>query len=159
VAKYLVVGAWVAVVSLLAMLLSGLVGTALLSTWVTVFDAQTWQVMGWQVLSTVLLTWLAMAFTSLTRSQAFALVVIFLWPLLVESMFHLFFLVVPGLRVHDTVLRFLPFAAERRMVDVLTHADSTFGNPLSALGGTLVFGLVAAVLMAGSWVLFHKRDA
>ena len=63
---------------------SGLVGLLVVSEWVTVFDSQTFGVIGWQVLSNVLLTWLAMAFTSLTRSQAFVLVSIFLWPLLVE---------------------------------------------------------------------------
>jgi ABC-type transport system involved in multi-copper enzyme maturation permease subunit len=45
------------------------------------------------------------------------------------------------------------------MVDVLTDASSTFGEPMSAVGGALVFGGVAVVLMAASYVLFAKRDA
>ncbi|MGI9155357.1 MAG: ABC transporter permease [Marmoricola sp.] len=158
-AKYVVVGLWVAAVSLVVMLLSGLVGVLFLSRWVTVFDGQTFSVMGWQLLSTVLLTWLAMAFTSLTRSQAFALVAIFLWPLLVESLFNVFFLLVPGLRQHQDILRFLPFAAQRRMVDVLGNPATIFGDPLSPLGGTLVFGGLTAVLMLASYSLFRKRDA
>jgi len=72
-AKYVVVAVWVAVVSLVAMLMSGLIGLVYLHRWVTVFDGETWSVIAWQTLSTVLLTWLAMAFTALTRSQAFAL--------------------------------------------------------------------------------------
>ena len=158
-AKYVVVALWVAVVSLVAMLMSGLIGLVYLHRWVTVFDSQTWSVIGWQMLSTVLLTWLAMAFTALTRSQAFALVVIFLWPLLIESLFNLFFVLVPGLRGHQEVLRFLPFASQRRMVDVLTDATSTFGEPLSAVGGAVVFGGVTVVLMAASYALFARRDA
>jgi ABC-2 type transport system permease protein len=159
VAKYVVVGLWVAVVSFVTMLLSGIVGVIYLHSWITVFDAQTWSIIGREVLYGVLLAWLAMAFTSLTRSQAFALTSIFLWPLLIESLFEVFFLLVPGLRDHDAVLRFLPFRAASRMVDVLEPASSTFGDPLSALGGTLVFGGLAVVLMAASFTLFGKRDA
>jgi hypothetical protein len=100
-----------------------------------------------------------MAFTSVTRSQAFALVAIFLWPLLIESLIHVFFVLVPGLRDHTDVLRFLPFGAANRMVDVLSHPTSTFGDPLSPLGGTIVFGGLALVLMVASYSLFEKRDA
>jgi len=45
------------------------------------------------------------------------------------------------------------------MVDVLNDASSTFGEPMSAVGGALVFGGVAVALMAASYVLFAKRDA
>ncbi|HET6165796.1 MAG TPA: hypothetical protein VFE07_03140 [Marmoricola sp.] len=160
IAKYVVVGAWVAVVAAVTMVLSGVVATAFLHDYVTIFTTQTWSVIGRQVLYGVLLTWLAMAFTSITRSQAFALVSIFLWPLLVENLTHVFFAVVPGLRDHTDILRFLPFEAGARMVNVLEDATSTFGAPrLSALGGTVVFGGVAAVLMAASFTLFRKRDA
>jgi ABC-type transport system involved in multi-copper enzyme maturation permease subunit len=158
-AKYLVVGAWVATVAVVTMLLAGLVGSVFLHDFINVFSAQTWGVLGRQVLYGVLLTWLAMAFTSLTRSQAFALTSIFLWPLLIESLVHLFFLLVPGLRSHTDVLRFLPFDAGNRMVAVLGDATSTFGTPLSALGGTIVFGGLAVILMAASFTLFRTRDA
>ncbi|MCZ4498944.1 MAG: hypothetical protein JWQ74_1497 [Marmoricola sp.] len=158
-AKFLVVGVWVAVVAGLTLVLSGVVGELFLHEYLTVLNADTWSIIGRQVAYGVLLTWLAMAFTAITRSQAFALVTIFLWPLLIESLVGLFFLLVPGLRDNDEVLRFLPFAAGRRMVDVLSSADSTFGDPLSALGGFVVFGGVTAVLMAVSFVLFSRRDA
>lgn len=159
IAKYLVLGLWVAVVSFVTMLASGVVGVIYLHSWITVFDAQTWSIIGREVLYGVLLTWLAMAFTSLTRSQAFALTSIFLWPLLIESLIEVFFLLVPGLRDHDQILRFLPFRAANRMVAVLEPASDTFGYPLSALGGTIVFGGLAVVLMAASYALFEKRDA
>jgi ABC-type transport system involved in multi-copper enzyme maturation permease subunit len=159
VAKFLVVGAWVAAVAFGTFLLGGLVGTLFLSDYVTVFDGQTWSVIGRQVLYGVLLTWLAMAFTLLTRSQAFALVMMFLWPLLVESLVKLLFLLVPQLRDDQEVLRFLPFGAGTRMVDVLSEPTSTFGDPLSALGGTVIFGGTAVVLMIASFVTFRNRDA
>ena len=77
---------------------------------------------------------------------------------LVQTTSQLFQLV-PGLRDHQDVLRFLPFASQRRMVDVLTDATSTFGEPLSAIGGSFVFGGVTVVLMAASYALFARRDA
>jgi ABC-type transport system involved in multi-copper enzyme maturation permease subunit len=159
VAKYVVVGLWVAAVALVTMLLSGLVGVLFLHGYVTVFTGETWSIIGREALYGVLLTWLAMAFTSVTRSQAFALVAMFLWPLLIESLIHVFFVLVPGLRDHTDVLRFLPFGAANRMVDVLSNPTSTFGDPLSPLGGTIVFGSLAVVLMVASFSLFEKRDA
>lgn len=159
IAKYAVVGVWVAVVAFVTLVLSGLVGMIYLHSYVTVFTGQTWGVIGREVLYGVLLTWLAMAFTSITRSQAFALVTIFLWPLLIESLISLFFLLVPGLRDHTDILRFLPFRAANRMVDVLSSSSGTFGDPLSPLGGAVVFGALAVVLMAASFALFGERDA
>jgi ABC-type transport system involved in multi-copper enzyme maturation permease subunit len=159
VAKYVVVGLWVAVIATVTMLLSGVVATVFLHDYLTVFSGQTWSIIGRQVVSGVLLTWLAMAFTSITRSQAFALVSIFLWPLLIESLIAVFFALTPGFRDHQDVLRFLPFRAGARMVDVLTDSHSTFGDPVSALGGTVIFGGLAVVLMAASYTLFGKRDA
>ena len=159
VAKYAVVGAWVAVVALVTFLLSGVVAVLFLHDFITVFTGGTWSIIGRQVLYGIVLTWLGMAFTSVTRSQAFALVSIFLWPLLIEHLVQIFFALVPGLRDHTDILRFLPFQAGARMVDVLSDSTSTFGDPLSALGGTVVFGGVAVVLMGASFTLFRKRDA
>lgn len=158
-AKYVVVGAWVVLVQLVTMLVSALFGVIFLRDYLSVLTGQTMAVLGWQLLSTLLLTWLAMAFTTLTRSQAFALVAIFLWPLLIESVINLFFLLVPGLRDHHSVLRFLPFSAQRRMTNVLADATSTLGDPLSAVGGTLVFGGLTVLLVVAAYVLFRRRDA
>lgn len=159
VAKFLVTAAWVAVVAVVTMLGSALAAQVFISQFAPVF---TWEVLGViarQTVYGVILAWLAMALTALTRSQAFAMVTIFLWPLLVEPLIHLFFVLVPGLRDHDAVLRFLPFDAGIRMVSVIPQGSGTFGDPLSPLGGAIVFGGLAAVLMAASLVLFHRRDA
>lgn len=158
-AKYAVVGAWVVVVQLVTMLVSALAGQLVLGRFENFFAGETLATMGWQLLSTLLLTWMAMAFTTLTRSQAFALVAIFLWPLLVETVIQVFFVIVPGLRDDTAILRFLPFSAQRRMTNVLDDATSTFGDPLSALGGTAVFGALALLLMAAAFALFRRRDA
>lgn len=158
-AKYLVVGAWVGCWAFVISLVSGLASIPMLHGLAPVFVGETWSVMLRNVVLVVLLTWLAMGLTSVTRSQVFSLVGIFLWPLLVETLLTLFFVLIPALRPHRDVLRFLPFAASRRIVDALGSAGSTFGLPLSPLGGTIVFGVVAAVLVAASCWLFLRRDA
>jgi ABC-2 type transport system permease protein len=45
------------------------------------------------------------------------------------------------------------------MVDVISHSTGTFGDPLSPLGGTMVFGGLTVVLMTASFLLFRTRDA
>jgi len=158
-AKYLVVGAWVAVVSLLTTCLSALLGTLILHEYVTVITDTTVQVIGLQAVYAVILAWLAMAFTLLTRSQAFALVTIFLWPLLVESLIQLVFFIVPMWRDDTELLRFLPFKAGARMTAIIENPDGTFGDPMSPLGATIVFGGVTVALMAVAFALFQRRDA
>ncbi|HEU4568536.1 MAG TPA: hypothetical protein VFR99_10915 [Marmoricola sp.] len=159
-AKFAVTGAWVAVVTFVVMLLSATLGWLFLQDYgIAIFTGRTWGVVGREVLYVVVLTWLAMAFTALTRSQAFALVMIFLWPLLVESVITVIFNLVPGLRDHSDLARFLPFGAGARMIDVTQQASGTFGSPLSALGGFVVFGGLGVVLMAVSWGLLQRRDA
>lgn len=158
-AKVLVVGAWVATVVAATTILSALIGYLVLHEYVAILTATTWRVIGDQVLYGVLLTWLAMAFTAVTRSQAFALTALFLWPLLIESLVFVFFQIVPQLRDDTDLLRFLPFRAGRSMTDVISRPDGIFGDPLSPLGGTIIFGGTAAVLLAASLVLFQRRDA
>lgn len=159
VAKYVVVVAWVAVSAFVTMVLAGLVSMFFVGDWLTVFSGLTWGIIGRQVLYAVLLALVAMGFTAITRSQVLAIVMLFLWPLMVEPIVQLFFVLVPSLRDDQGALRFLPFGAGRRMVALLDPADSTFGDPLSALGGALVFGLLAAAFAAASYVLFVRRDA
>lgn len=159
-AKYVVVAVWVAATVFVTMLLSGAIGWVFLhDNGITIFTVDTWQVIGREIGYVLALTWMAMAFTAITRSQAFALVMIFLWPLLVESLIAGIFALVPGLKDHIDLLRFLPFQAGLRMIDIATDDGGFFGDPLSAGGGFVVFGGVCAVLMALSWVLFGKRDA
>lgn len=158
-AKFLVVGLWVAVTIAVTTLVSGVIATLVLRDFMTVFTATTWETLGFQILYGVLLTWLAMAFTAITRSQAFALTALFVWPLLIENLMYVFFDLIPSLHGDMPKLRFMPFTAGKRIVSVLEPSSSTFGDPLSALGGTVVFGGTAVVLLGVSVWLFGRRDA
>jgi ABC-2 type transport system permease protein len=159
-AKYLVVGVWVLVVALLTMLGSLLVGWLWLhDDGVSFATSAVAGAVGRTLLYTLVFTWIAMAFTALIRNQTAALVLLFLWPLAVENVVTLIFSLVPGLRDHSGLTRFLPFTAGGRIVDQMSKASGVFGDPLSVVGGLVIFGGVTAVLMALSLVLFDRRDA
>lgn len=159
-AKYVVVGLWVAVVTTLTLLGSALAGWAWLGDDGIAFGyADLGGVIARTLVYSVLLTWLAAALTSLVRNQTFALVLLFLWPLAVENLISLVFFAVPQLRDDTELLRFLPFVAGNRLLEANQGATAMFGEPLTGLGGGLVLGLVVAVLgTAGLW-LFRRRDA
>ncbi|MGH3444625.1 MAG: ABC transporter permease [Nocardioidaceae bacterium] len=160
VAKYVVVAGWVLLVALVTMVCSALVG------WLWLHDdgvpfalSDLGQVIGRTLLYTLVFTWIATAFTSLIRNQTAALVLMFLWPLAFENVITLILNVVPGLRDHADVARFLPYTAGSRIIASVDKAHSTFGQPLSLIGAVVVFGGLTAILMAASLVLFRSRDA
>ncbi len=159
-AKYVVVGVWVLAVALVTML------GALLAGWLWLHDDGVPFVLGDLVRTvartlayTLVFTWLATAFTSLVRNQTAALVLMFLWPLAVENVIVLVFRLVPGIREHTDLTRFLPFTAGGRIIDQSGPAGSLFGQPLSAWGGLVVFGGLAVLAMVASLLLFRRRDA
>lgn len=159
-AKFAVAGGWVALVAFTTTLLSALVGQLALGRYASFLGGSGWREIGLLTLYAVLLCWLAMAFTALTRSQAFALVTLFLWPLLVENLVRLAFTLVPGLREHQPMTRFLPFQAAGRIVQATQPArHGVLGDPLTALGGTIVFGALTLVLVGAALVLLRRRDA
>lgn len=166
-AKLLVVAAWVSAVVVISCLLSLIVTLFWFSGLSFEFD------LGYLALAvlkriafTVLLTWLAMAATVLIRHQTFSLVMLYLWPLGVESMVRLLMLAMGGVTGNSDLYdatRFLPFNAGGRIMQnwqgSFQENLSTFGEPLSALGGLIVFGGFTAVVLAGSLAAFLKRDA
>ena len=161
-AKYVVVGGWVAVTVAVGYVLAVTVGWLFLSgVGVSVFGASTWAALGRAVLYAVLLTCLAMAFTALVRNQTAALVLLFLWPLAIENVISLVFFVVPGLRDIAEVTRFLPFQAGGRINDDsgFAHGEHLFGNPMTWVGGLVVFGGLTVLMMLASQALFRRRDA
>lgn len=159
-AKFAVVGVWVLLVAVLAMAGSLLAGWLWLrGDGVSVLTGATWAAAARTLLYTLLFTWLACAFTALIRNQTAALVLLFLWPLVVESVITVVFTLVPALRDHAGVTRFLPFNAASRIVNRIPEADSVFGDPLSPVGAALIFGALTLVAMAASLALFHRRDA
>lgn len=160
VAKFLVVGLWVLVVGALTMLGSLLAGLLWLSDDpVDLVTSATAAAVVRTLVYTLLLTWVAAAFTAVTRNQTAALVLLFLWPLAVENVITLVFQLVPALRPHSDLTRFLPFNAGGRIVNQFTEATSVFGQPLSLVGALLIFGGLAVAGMAASLALFHRRDA
>jgi ABC-type transport system involved in multi-copper enzyme maturation permease subunit len=160
VAKFVVVGLWVLVVAVLTMLGSLLTGLLWLSDDpVDLVTSATAGAIVRTLVYTLLLTWVAAAFTALTRNQTAALVLLFLWPLAVENVITLVFQLVPALREHAELTRFLPFNAAGRIVEQVEEASSVFGQPLSLAGALVIFGGVAAIGMAASLALFHRRDA
>lgn len=162
VAKYVVALAWIAVTVAVAFLLAVLVGWLFLSgKGVDLLQATTYAALGRAVLWTVLLAALAMAFTGVVRNQTAALVALFLWPLAIENIITLIFFLVPGLREHADLTRFLPFAAGGRINNdnAFRAGEDIFGDPMTWVGGLVVFGSLTVVLMAASHVLFRRRDA
>jgi ABC-2 type transport system permease protein len=162
VAKYVVALVWVAVTVTVAFLLAVVVGWLFLSgKGVDVWTDRTFEALGRAVIYTVLLTGLAMAFTVVVRNQTAALVLLFLWPLAIENIITLVFFLVPGLREHSELTRFLPFSAGGRINSdsFFARGDEMFGQPLTWVGGLVVFGGLCVALMALSQALFRSRDA
>lgn len=124
-----------------------------------------------RVIYTVLLTWLVMSVTVLIRNQTFSLVLLYLWPLGIETLIKLVALIFGGVLGNEGAInstRFLPFNAGGRIIQNFGLDDSgegfqrnldLFGSPLSAGGGFIVFGGLVFVLMGASLIAFHKRDA
>ena len=160
VAKYLVTGAWVAATVLVSLTVSACTGWlwlrddgvsfATYALWGTVLKCVTY---------TVMFTWVAMAVTSLVRNQTGAIVIMLVWPLVIENVVQVVFAIVPPLRDAGELLRFLPFEAGKAMLSGTDVTVDLFGDPLTPWAGFIVFGLYAAALMAASYVLFRKRDA
>lgn len=162
VAKYVVVLVWVAVSVTACFFASLFVGWLFLADYaVTLVNDQTYAAWGRAVLYALLLACIAMAFTGLVRNQTAALVLLFLWPLAIENVITLVFFLVPGLREHFALTRFLPFGAGGRIQDdsFFQAGTTLFGDPMTWVGGLVIFGGLSVVLMAASLALFRGRDA
>ena len=166
-AKLLVVGLWVSVVVILSCLMSLVVTLFWFSGLSFDFDvAYLALAVLKRVAFTVLLTWLAMGATVLIRHQTFSMVMLYLWPLGVETMVRVLMAAMAGVTgnkdLYDTT-RFLPFNAGARIMQNwqgdFQENLTVFGEPLSAVGGLIVFGGFTALVLAGGLAAFLKRDA
>jgi ABC-2 type transport system permease protein len=120
------------------------------------------------VIQVVLMALLSMALCLLTRSLPLTMAVIFVWPLIIESVLQLVFFI-PALRDNNELLNYLPFAAGRRLTAIAdfdqqgAEAQAAEGDPvtqpLSRVAGGLVFSAWIAVIYVSGWILFRKRDA
>src|SRR5690606_16956852 len=116
----LVVGLWVSAVVILSCLMSLVVTLFWFSGLSFDFDvAYLALAVLKRVAFTVLLTWLAMGATVLIRHQTFSMVMLYLWPLGVETMIRLLMAAMSGVTgnsdLYDTT-RFLPFNAGGRIM-------------------------------------------
>ncbi|NUR07423.1 MAG: ABC transporter permease subunit [Nocardioidaceae bacterium] len=158
VAKFTVVGLWVLAVSALTGLVSLLLGALVLSgTGLPMLTGEAWQMLGRCAVYALALTWLVTAFTAVVRHQVVALVLMFLWPFLIENVISGVVSAVPTLdRLFGDVVRYLPFDAGNA---IIREVDIGLGAPLGAWAGFAVFAGTAVVLMVLSLVLFRGRDA
>jgi ABC-type transport system involved in multi-copper enzyme maturation permease subunit len=172
-AKYLVVGVWVTALVVTSCLLSLLVsGVFFMGVDVSYDAGAILGTIGRHVVYSVLVTWLAMSLTVLVRHQTFALVMLFLWPMGIEFLIRTFAIMVSGLQGNAAwaeATRFMPFNAGGRIMQNFGYdADGSFGlqenlelfgDPLSALGGFIVFGGFVAILTGAAFAAFSTRDA
>lgn len=156
-AKFIVVGVWVSVLTAAVGTVSLLLGALVLSgSGVDVVSADGWGMVGRCTAYTLLLTWVVSAFTAVVRQQVVALVLMFLWPFVIENVITGIVLGVPALNERFAgAVRFLPFDAGQRMIRDIAFSE----NPLSAWEGFAVFATLCVVLLAASLVLFRRRDA
>jgi ABC-2 type transport system permease protein len=120
------------------------------------------------VIQVVLMALLSMSLCLLTRSLPLTMAAIFVWPLIVENVFQLLFLI-PALRDNNELLNYLPFAAGRRLTSIAdidqqaaagqAGEGDVVPTPLSRVAGGLVFSAWIAVIYVSGWILFRKRDA
>ncbi|QIX25735.1 ABC transporter permease subunit [Nocardioides sp. JQ2195] len=166
-AKFVTIGAWVAAVVVISCVVSLMVTMLFFGSLDFDYDwGELFLSVFQRIVFSVLLTWLVMAVTELIRHQTFALVLLYLWPLGVESLLRLFFLIFGQFNqgINDAA-RFMPFNAGSRIIQDFSlingyeSVDGVFDSPLSALGGAIIFGGITALVMAGSLFSFRTRDA
>lgn len=172
-AKYVVVGAWVAALVVISCLLSLFVSGIFFLGLDVAYDVKALaSTVFTHVVYSVLLTWLAMSATALVRHQTFSLVLLFLWPMGIETLLKGFAGILSAFTTNDTfaqATRFLPFNAGGRIMQNFGNTPGggfglqdnldLFGDPLSAWGGFIVFGGFVALVTAGALASFIQRDA
>lgn len=160
IAKYLVTGVWVAMTVLVSLTVCAGAGWLWLhDNGISFATAAVWGTILKCVAYTVLFTWVAMSVASLVRNQAGAIVIVLVWPLVIENLVQAVFFIVEPLRDSGDLLRFLPFEAGKAMLSGFDVEVGLFGDPLTPWAGFIVFGAFTAALMGASLILFHKRDA
>lgn len=158
-AKILVVSGVTVGVVLLSMALNAL---ALLAFWGEIpglFDDPLRSALLGYVLYTVVYTLVGLGLGLLFRGVPSALVVIFLTPLIIETLvIGLSF--VPMADWLLPVVKFLPFNSGARMMFLdLASVSMPEWEQFGRWGSGGVFAVFAALIITGAWILFKKRDA
>jgi len=164
VAKFVVLGLWVGGVVLTILLLSTFVGWLWLRDDGVVFGGQVaWEQVARTFAYTVIFVWVGAAVASILRNQTASLVVVYIWPLVVEALLGLILRLIPGMDFLDDISKGFPFNAGDRIIrstEIGRAFDEALGGAQLSTGeGFAVFGGFCAALMATSYILFSRRDA
>ena len=159
-AKVLVVAAFSVVVAALSVAVAYLVvllwpGSTLLDD--PIDDGVLARVLVGYVLLTLIYAMIGMALAGLLRNLPGAIVLLIVWPLVIESLLT-FLTLIPALEGLQDETRFLPFYAGQQLV----ATGPALGNPFPVVGpweGGAIFGGTALVLLVLWAVLFRRRDA
>ena len=161
-AKVVVITVFVAVLSLISILVCLLValvfGGDLIDSQVSV----TGQIIGGVVAYSTLFALIGLALAAIFRNQIAALVTVLLVPTVVEQILSVVFVLPDALNSAEFITRYLPFDAGSQMYkprDVLIVNDVFGPTPLEPLGGGLVMLIFTVLLLALAYVLFSERDA
>jgi ABC-2 type transport system permease protein len=109
----------------------------------------------------VLYAVVGLCFAGLMRNLPAALVTLFVFPLVVETLLRAI-LLIPGLSGIAWIGKYLPFGAGDALIQTeiadVGDAPEAF-QTLAPLAGGLTFAAFTAALLALTWMLFHRRDA
>ena len=161
-AKVAVVIGWSFVVALLCLALGVLAGELTLGDRGFSFtDGDLPRVLLGYVAYVVLFTVVGLAVAAIVRSQAAALGLLLLLPLVVENVLRLVISLPSAFDSIEWVVRYFPFDAGTQMLVLFpVSADGPIGPPpLAPLPGGTTFTVFTVALLATGGVLFHKRDA
>jgi ABC-type transport system involved in multi-copper enzyme maturation permease subunit len=160
-AKVIVVVATAVLVAVVSMLLCWVVFMITRGESVALGDAPLPEALGGYVVYTVLWAVLGLALAQLFRGVPSAIVVIFVFPFIVETVIvGLSF--VPALDWLQPALKFLPFSAGSRLFafeDFPTGEGQPNFDFLDRWVSGSVFAVFVGVILAIGWVLFQKKDA
>jgi ABC-2 type transport system permease protein len=160
-AKILMVAMFTGVVALLSLALNiGIAYLVLGGRGEQLFTADTTARVGLGYVLFVMLNGVVgLALGGLLRNLPGAIVVLVIFPLLIEGILSAL-LLIPFLEPIRGLWKFLPFTAGSQMMVVgAENFPEEFGRPLGALAGGLTFAVFAAVLTMLCGVLFARRDA
>jgi len=163
-AKVLVTSLFAAGLAVVCCLIGMLWSLLLVDTDGALASGGVWKVVLGAALYTALFCLFGLALASLLRNQTGALAVALLFPLVIENVVRVILQLLSSLGDNDAdeVAKVLPFDAGAQMFarpssDVI---DGVFGyEPLGPVAGGLLFAGFIAVLLAGAYALFLRRDA
>lgn len=161
-AKVMVTALFVAVLSLLSILVTLLVAVIFGGDLIDASNSVTWQVVGGVVGYCTLFALIGLAFAAIFRNQIAALVTVLLVPTVLEQILTVVLTLPDALNSAEFLTRYLPFDAGSQLFkpsDVLNVGDVFGATPLEPLAGGLVMLIFTTLLLALAYVLFSERDA